>query len=72
MTSFGYRQSNAGHTLFIRHKKSKLTLLIVYVDDIVATGDDKEEIAQLKKLLAQEFEINDLRKLQYFLGIEVA
>ena len=52
MTSFGYQQSNADHTLFIKHHKGKITLLIVYVDNIVMTGDDKEEMARLKKLLA--------------------
>ena len=72
MITFGYLQSNANHTLFIKHQRGKLTLLIVYVDDIVMTGDDREEMARLKKLLAQEFEIKDLGKLQYFLGIEVA
>ncbi|KAJ8769255.1 hypothetical protein K2173_001845 [Erythroxylum novogranatense] len=36
------------------------------------TGDDKEEMARLKELLAQEFEIKELGRLQYFLGIEVA
>ncbi|XP_060177791.1 uncharacterized mitochondrial protein AtMg00810-like [Lycium barbarum] len=36
------------------------------------TGDDKEEMTRLTKLLAQELEIKDLGKLQYFLGIEVA
>jgi hypothetical protein len=72
MISFGYRQSNADHTLFIKHYRGKITLLIVYVDDMVVTGDDKEEMTRLKRLLAQEFEIKDLGKLQYFLGIEVA
>nr|XP_016490484.1 PREDICTED: uncharacterized protein LOC107810237 [Nicotiana tabacum] len=72
MISFGYQQSNVDHTLFIRHQSGKVTLLIVYVDDIVMAGDDKEEIVRLKKLLASEFEIKDLGKLQYFLGIEVA
>ena len=72
MISFGYQQSNSDHTLFIKRKEGKLTLLIVYVDDIVMTGDDREEMTRLKKLLAQEFEIKDLGKLQYFLGIEVA
>lgn len=72
MICFGYQQSNADHTLFIKHYKGKITILIVYVDDIVVTGNDTEEIARLKKLLAKEFKIKDLGKLQYFLGIEVA
>ncbi|XP_019252264.1 PREDICTED: uncharacterized protein LOC109231152 [Nicotiana attenuata] len=59
-------------TLSIRHQSAKLTLLIVYVDVIVMEEDDKEELTRLKNLLAQEFEIKDLGKLQYFLGIEVA
>ncbi len=56
----------------MRHFRGKITLLIVSVDDIIVIGDDKEKIARLKTLLAQEFEIKDLGKLRYFLGIEVA
>ncbi|KAA3484108.1 protein fluG-like [Gossypium australe] len=63
MVSFGYQQSNADHTLFIKHHKGKTTLLIVYIDNIIMTGDDREEMARLKKQLAQEFKIKDLRKL---------
>ncbi|XP_073112311.1 uncharacterized protein [Elaeis guineensis] len=68
----GYKQSNADHTLFFRHNKGKIAILIVYVDDIVVTGDDSEEIAHLKAQLAQAFEVKDLGYLRYFLGIEVA
>nr|XP_016434943.1 PREDICTED: protein fluG-like [Nicotiana tabacum] len=57
MISFGYQQNNADHTLFIRHQTGKFTHLIVYVDDIVMTRDDKEEMTRLKKLLAHEFKI---------------
>lgn len=35
------------------------------------TGDDKEEMTRLKKLLAQEFEIKDLGELQYFLELRL-
>ena len=62
----------------IRHSSSnahiwaKLTIVIVYVDDIIVTGDDFEEIERLTKKLAKEFEIKDLGRLKYFLGIEVA
>ena len=49
----------------------KITILIVYVDDIIVTGDDMEEIHNLKKSLTKEFEINNLGTLRYFLGMEV-
>ncbi|GJU37419.1 putative RNA-directed DNA polymerase [Tanacetum coccineum] len=72
MKAFGYRQSNSDHTLFVKRKAGKLTALIVYVDDMVVTGDDTEEIEALKNYLSQEFEMKDLGQLKYFLGIEVA
>ncbi|KAK8934710.1 hypothetical protein KSP39_PZI014426 [Platanthera zijinensis] len=72
MVSFGYYQSNADHTLFIKRRLGKITALIVYVDDIVITGDDVEEVQILKQKLAREFEVKDLGRLRYFLGIEVA
>ncbi|KAK3012847.1 hypothetical protein RJ639_010347 [Escallonia herrerae] len=36
------------------------------------SGDDYEEMNRLKTILAKEFEIRDLEKLKYFLGMEVA
>ncbi|CAL2249944.1 unnamed protein product [Prunus armeniaca] len=69
---FGYKQSNSDHTLFLKHKKGKVTALIVYVDDMVVTGNDPVEKAALQHHLASEFEMKDLSALKYFLGIEVA
>jgi len=67
-----YIQSNADHTLFFKHAAGKVAILIVYVDDIVITGDDIVEIVNLKKYLAQEFEVKNLGQLKYFLGIEIS
>ena len=50
----------------------KHTILSVYVDDIVITGDDLEEIKRLEHTLSSEFEVKDLGSLRYFLGMEVA
>ena len=47
-------------------------LLIVYVDDIIITGDDKQGLDDLKRYLQNSFRTKDLGKLRYFLGIEVA
>ena len=35
-----YNQAQVDHTLFYRRKNGKITILIVYVDDIILTGDD--------------------------------
>ena len=73
LTSNGYLHCQAYHTLFAKGgSRGKMAILIVYVDDIILTGDDSEEILKLKKLLATEFEIKDLGTLKYFLGMEVA
>lgn len=44
----------------------------MYVDDIIVTGEDENEQQLLGEHLAEEFEIKTLKKLKYFLGIEVA
>ena len=49
-----------------------MTTLIVYVDDMIVTGDDAEEISKLQEQLATEFEMKNLGGLKYFIGIETA
>ena len=73
MKSYGYCQSQADHTIFHRHsREGKVAILIVYVDDIILTGDDFEELKRLKKRLVTDFKIKDLGALKYFLGMEFA
>ena len=44
MITMGYRQSQGDHTLFIKHSSlGGLTTLLVYVDDIIVTGNDDKE-----------------------------
>ena len=41
MKKYGFQQSNSDHTFFLKHRSGKITTLIVYVDDMIITGDDK-------------------------------
>ena len=72
MKAFGYCQTNSDHTLFLKKQQGKITALIVYVDDMVVTGNDPEEREALQDYLSREFEMKDLGPLKYFLGIEVS
>ncbi|GJV16235.1 ribonuclease H-like domain-containing protein [Tanacetum coccineum] len=48
-----------------------MLILLVYVDDIIVTGNNVDEIYKFKQFLGSKFLINDLDRLKYFLGIEV-
>ncbi|KAL1203338.1 Retrovirus-related Pol polyprotein from transposon TNT 1-94 [Cardamine amara subsp. amara] len=67
----GFRRSEADHTLFTTQGENGIVAVLVYVDDIIVTGDDVEGIKRTKGLLKASFDIKDLGELKYFLGIEV-
>ncbi|RVW21529.1 Retrovirus-related Pol polyprotein from transposon TNT 1-94 [Vitis vinifera] len=65
--------STADHSVFYHHNSlGQCIYLVVYVDDIVITGSDQDGIQKLKQHLFTHFQIKDLGKLKYFLGIEIA
>lgn len=66
-----FTQLKNDYSLFIKHKLDKFTILAVYIDDISMTGDNVLTIHEFKRYLDDIFNINDLGKLSYFLGIEV-
>ena len=72
MKNHGYTQAQSDHTLFTRFSnEGKCAVLIVYVDDILLTGDDTNEIEAMKIRLSREFEVKDLGEMKYFLAMEI-
>lgn len=60
-------------TLFVKqYEKAKITIIIVYVDDIIITRDGNHEMEDVKQIMAREFEVKDLGALKYFIGMEIA
>ena len=71
MKELGYKQCNGEHTLFFKIAPGGLTtILIVYVDDIIISGNNLEEIRNLEVHLDKSFRVKQLGLLKYFLGIE--
>ncbi|KAL5724899.1 hypothetical protein ACHQM5_008106 [Ranunculus cassubicifolius] len=68
----GFTQSKSDYSLFTCINGTDSTFILVYVDDIIVTGNNPIVIQKIKKFLEQQFYIKDLGRLKYFLGIEVA
>ena len=73
MIDLKYHQARGNHTLFIKHSVTgTITVLLIYIDEILITRGDVEEVHRLTKALSRQFEMKELGQLKYFLGIEVA
>ncbi|CAN6720741.1 unnamed protein product [Malus baccata var. baccata] len=68
----GFKRSHADSSLFVRSGVLGKLVVLIYVDDLIITGDNVNEINALKCSLHQQFAIKDLGVLKYFLGIEMA
>ncbi|XP_030461333.2 uncharacterized mitochondrial protein AtMg00810-like [Syzygium oleosum] len=62
--------SKADPSLFVYASSRGRVYLLLYVDDILVTGDTPELLRSLITRLSQEFAMKDLGPLHYFLGIE--
>jgi len=55
----------------VKKRNHGIIVIIIYVDDLIITGDSDVDISDLKKLLKYKFEMKDLGESYYFLSIEV-
>lgn len=67
----GFVASKADISLFVSQSGSQLMYILVYVNDIIVTGNNNQAIDQFVHKLDDQFSLKDLGRLNYFLGIEV-
>ncbi|XP_024178770.1 uncharacterized mitochondrial protein AtMg00810-like [Rosa chinensis] len=72
LPSLGFKCSYADPSLFVKTSGSSIVYLLLYVDDIILTGNSEALISELKLALQTEFEMKDLGKLHFFLGLEIS
>lgn len=71
LMELGFKCSVSDNCLFYRFVNDMLTLILVYVDDILVTGDSHTEVLAVIEVLHTKFKLKNLGDVHYFLGIEV-
>ena len=68
----GFLKCPNEQTLFTKqNEEGKMLIVSVYVDDLIYTGDDEGMMIRFKQSMMKVFEMTDLGKMKFFLGIEV-
>jgi hypothetical protein len=63
----GFKPLDADSSVFCREG----TIIAIYVDDLLITGDSRENIDIIKKSLSSHFHMSDLGPCHFYLGMEV-
>ncbi|KAJ4818128.1 hypothetical protein LUZ62_030694 [Rhynchospora pubera] len=71
LIDYGFCASNYDPSLFVYHHNGSKIVVLVYVDDIIITGDSPILLSKAIAHLNSQFAIKDLGSLKFFLGIEV-
>nr|GEW01832.1 copia protein [Tanacetum cinerariifolium] len=66
-----FHRGKIDQTLFIKRKKGDILLVHVYVDDIIFGSTKKELCTEFKRLMKDKFQMNSMRELTFFLGLQV-
>jgi hypothetical protein len=61
----------ADHCVYFKLIGDRVIYLVLYVDDMLLVGNDKEIIQDLKTQLSSKFDMKDLGAANYILGMEI-
>ena len=71
ITSFGFEKSPDEPCVYKRIQAQKVVFLVLYVDDILLIGNDKQVLSGVKGWLHKQFDMKDLGEANYILGIKL-
>ena len=67
----GFTRSKEDHCVYFKLIGDRVIYLVLYVDDMLLIGNDKEIIQDLKTQLFSKFDMKDLGAANYILGMEI-
>ena len=72
MIDHGYNKTSFDHCVFVKKfPNGKYIILLLYVDDMLIVGHDKNGIQSLKREFIKSFEMKDLGPTKQILGVKI-
>ena len=71
LVNWGFKNTKSDSSLFTLRGTNHITFLLIYVDDIIVTGNNTKFLESFIKQLNDVFSCKDLAPLHYFLGIKI-
>jgi hypothetical protein len=71
LKQMSFKRCQHEQAVYVKKTNKSILIIVVYVDDLLVTGSKLGEIGEFKKQMQERFDMSDLGKLSYYLGIEV-
>lgn len=71
LTKIGFVKCPFEHAIYVRRDGNEALIVGVYFDDLLVTGTAVENIERFKEQMEKQFEMSNLGRLTYYIGIEV-
>jgi len=71
LITYGFLNSQFGTSLVVYNRDSVVAYFLVYVDDLLLTGNNDSILNAFKNALALKFSLKDLGSPHHFLGMEI-
>jgi len=69
LRKIGFSQSTSDPCIYTT--EGETVIIAVYVDDIILAAGSEQRMIEVKKAIADHFQVKDMGELQYFLGVTV-
>ena len=71
LISCGFNRSPDDHCVYHKKEGNKITIILIYVDDIIIIGNNQETINEVKNTFKSKFSMKEMGPLRYFVGMEI-
>ena len=65
------KRTEANYSLYYLLEEGGITILILYIDDLLVTGSNNSRCTWLRQQLMNKFEMTNLGNASYYLGVEI-